>query len=522
MVGPLQKSHFSPIFFFVLLNIAVIQSLLQQHQTQIHYGLPANRYRSIVPSLQQQSNAQYDYVEYNYGLSNVVTVDNEKFISVKNRNGGQPLRLLIRNTFIPNGVVSTEYYNYTLWRLAQRFLSATTSVFGTQSLLLAIGYKKDSIGVAAATLWVLKDALGKISRIVWASKHGRKFDSDAKKWRFRSSVLFATGNAFEILTYLKPSLFLVVAAFANAMKQTAMLTSSATRNAIYKSFSRNSDNIGDITAKGEAQIAVIDLFGILMGIFISRKIDASRSKLAVIFIALSVIDLFCIFNEIKSVVFLSLNFETTGIVLKELFNKGIKGPFINAVKSGSNHDKKDGVVISPNYVAAKEQIFLPTVYGERLFKVWSSQTLSPASLQKFVAIFKPEDKILVTMEAELISSPLKILYRKSFLSGCSYFTTHTNAIICLKPCVLLHTSANHFDVFRALVILHKAVHDFGISQSSNRGGDAVITDDDLVELVSRAKDYEKENLKNIINALRSAGWDMSKFMYGSINSRVEW
>jgi hypothetical protein len=78
----------------------------------------------------------------------------------------------------------------------------------------------------------LKDALGKISRILWASENGRKFDVDAKQWRFRSSVLFAIGNGLEVLTYLTPSLFLLTAATANGLKQMAMLTSSATRNAM--------------------------------------------------------------------------------------------------------------------------------------------------------------------------------------------------------------------------------------------------------------------------------------------------
>jgi hypothetical protein len=45
----------------------------------------------------------------------------------------------------------------------------------------------------------------------------------------------------------------------------AMVTSSATRNTIYKSFARTSDNIGDITAKGESQIAVSDLLGLATG-----------------------------------------------------------------------------------------------------------------------------------------------------------------------------------------------------------------------------------------------------------------
>lgn len=86
--------------------------------------------------------------------------------------------------------------------------------------------------MAAATAWVLKDCLGKVSRIFWASVNGRKFDGDAKKWRFRASLLFVLGSALEIVTYVFPAFFLVTAALANAMKQMAMVTSSATRNAM--------------------------------------------------------------------------------------------------------------------------------------------------------------------------------------------------------------------------------------------------------------------------------------------------
>ncbi|CAN0427582.1 unnamed protein product, partial [Ectocarpus sp. 13 AM-2016] len=54
------------------------------------------------------------------------------------------------------------------------------------ALLLALGIKAKRLGAAAAMSWVLKDALGKFGRILWASKMGRRFDSDAKRWRFRS------------------------------------------------------------------------------------------------------------------------------------------------------------------------------------------------------------------------------------------------------------------------------------------------------------------------------------------------
>ena len=75
------------------------------------------------------------------------------------------------------------------------------------------------------------------------------------------------------MTYVYPQLFLVLATMANSLKQMSMLTSSATRNALYNSFRDGTkENIGDITAKGEAQIAIVDLFGIISGVALSSKL----------------------------------------------------------------------------------------------------------------------------------------------------------------------------------------------------------------------------------------------------------
>ena len=198
----------------------------------------------------------------------------------------QYIKQAIVNSFVPEGI-TPNYYTFIKWRTIQRFLSANVNVFGTQSLLMGLGIKSENsaLGISAALNWVLKDALGKIVRMVWASQMGRKFDPDAKRWRFRSSLLYAIGNGFEVLTYVFPSLFLVLATMANSLKQMSMLTSSSTRNAVYNSFA-SKENIGDITAKGEAQIAFIDLFGITSGVLLSSKssqrnqIQAFRDSLA--------------------------------------------------------------------------------------------------------------------------------------------------------------------------------------------------------------------------------------------------
>lgn len=226
----------------------------------------------------------------------------------------------LHRAFVPEGV-SPSYYRFMRWRILQRFANANVHVIGTQSLLMGLrgmqragggvgGGGTAALGAAAATNWVLKDTLGKLVRMAWASKMGRKFDPDAKRWRYRASFIYALGNGLEVATYLHPRYFLGLAMLANSCKQMSMLTSSATRNALYNSFkvldsdsaasgeeagggvargaspsspavagraggggrgSGGSENIGDITAKGEAQIAFVDLLGIASGIYLSSE-----------------------------------------------------------------------------------------------------------------------------------------------------------------------------------------------------------------------------------------------------------
>ena len=450
---------------------------------------------------------------------------------------------ILRNSFLPSGALNSDYYNYTLWRIAQRFLSATTSVFGTQALLLALGFKKNSIGIAAATTWVLKDILGKFSRIIWASKYGRRFDSDAKKWRFRSSLLFAAGSSFEVFTYLVPSLFLAIAAIANAMKQMAMLTSSATRNAIYKSFARNSDNIGDITAKGEAQIAVVDLLGMVMGIMVSRAIGTSRTNIASIFLILSTLDIFCIFNEIKSVVFYSFNYERVGIVIRHLlsnYEKLVSGndspsneESVGSVPSSSTgsvafatKQNPTSIALTPSQVSAIEKIFLPSKFGEEIFCLLSKHPLPPSVIFKYINQLthrEGDDKLIITLRASSDSSYIDRILANTGIDATSLVCYINGSPIIFKPSILLHKDASPFDVFRGLIIVHKILVDVEKLTASSDGSHSIKFDDDtLINIVNNGYKFEKENLRLIVNNLRASGWDMSKFMFGNIRRRVEW
>lgn len=308
----------------------------------------------------------------------------------------RPLRRLKRrakktltSAFLPEGV-TPSYYAFIRWRIFQRLINANVHVFGTQSLLLGLGIKnRNTLGLSAALNWVLKDALGKMVRMVWASKMGRKFDSDAKRWRFRSSLLFAAGNGLEVSTYVFPEFFLVFATLANCMKQMSMLTSSATRNALYNSFrDQRRQNIGDITAKGEAQIAVVDLLGIGSGVCLSRAVGVSVRSVLSVWILLQILEIFCMYHEIRSVEFRMLNFERMWSVTDN-FVSAVYENGINTKTGNVTADALMSGIPTPGDVARSEKIFLPPEHLARRAIAFGSlgrAKLSPEELGELTKI----------------------------------------------------------------------------------------------------------------------------------------
>ena len=100
--------------------------------------------------------------------------ETDRFIRASKRR-----RLYIRKTlksmFVPEGV-SSDYYGFMIWRVVQRYINAILQVFGTQSLLLSLG-KKRSLTQAAALNWILKDTLGKLTRMLYGSFASNKLDA---------------------------------------------------------------------------------------------------------------------------------------------------------------------------------------------------------------------------------------------------------------------------------------------------------------------------------------------------------
>ncbi|MGB1601666.1 MAG: RUS1 family protein, partial [Promethearchaeia archaeon] len=75
-----------------------------------------------------------------------------------------------KQALLPRGVTQ-DYYAFTLWRMAQRIVSSSVSVFGTQSLLLALGVKTNKVRGRLQRVQVFETNLSRHTR--WARRRRR-------------------------------------------------------------------------------------------------------------------------------------------------------------------------------------------------------------------------------------------------------------------------------------------------------------------------------------------------------------
>ena len=177
----------------------------------------------------------------------------------------------------PNSV-RKGYSTFITGQIVSNTLSTAAGVLSMQSLLYAMGLGMGfGLGTAplAATLnWVIKDGLGQLGGVIFASFVSNRFDADPKRWRLTATVAMDSASFIELLTPLAPSYFLLIASVANVAKNISFLAASASRAAIHKSFALQ-ENLADVTAKTGSQSIVSSLIGTSLGVSLSTLVAAN-------------------------------------------------------------------------------------------------------------------------------------------------------------------------------------------------------------------------------------------------------
>lgn len=76
---------------------------------------------------------------------------------------------------------------------------------------------------------MLKDGIGQLGGILYASRYGGYFDEDVKKYRFFAMSTLNLAIIIEIMTLKFPHMFLFLASTANMLKNICFLLAAASR-----------------------------------------------------------------------------------------------------------------------------------------------------------------------------------------------------------------------------------------------------------------------------------------------------
>eukprot|EP00249_Psilotum_nudum_P009162 c21745_g1_i1 orf=102-1685(-) len=293
---------------------------------------------------------------------------------------------MIKSVFVPDHV-RPNYMAYVRWKCLHRIFSSALQVQCTQAMLRAVGVGAErALPSAAALNWVLKDGLGRLGRLVFTAGLSCAFDSDLKKIRFSTSVLYSMSLGLELLTPRFPEKFLLLAAIANIAKSISLAAYLATSSAVHRSFAL-ADNLADISAKGQAQTVVLDNLGLGLAVCINHLCKHNRRLKEffplVTYPIFSAVDLFALYNGLNSIYFPTLNKTRLEIIVDKWLHYG-KVPSVEEV------NKAEGLQLLPCYGGRS----LPLRIG-----AFKSGNQKPNDLLRALNTQSEEQKYLLCLES---------------------------------------------------------------------------------------------------------------------------
>lgn len=383
----------------------------------------------------------------------------------------------VRNLFLPRDI-SGNYLEYVKWKFLHRVFSSALQVLATQAMFRAIGigYSR-SLPSAAAFNWVLKDGLGRLSRCIYTASLASAFDTNLKRVRFSTSVLFTLSIGVELLTPAFPHYFLLLATVANIAKQISLACYLATGTAVHRSFAV-ADNLGEVSAKGQIQTVCFDNLGLMLAAALNILLrNNARFQAALPFIVypiFSAMDLIGIYQGLKHVHLQTLTKDRLEIII----NWWIK---LGRVPSPSEVSKEEGIGLIPD----KERMVWPLRIG-----CLNPNSQIPKISMMIMRFLKDEDFYFISLEIT-----------------CSRLTRNRQQgiVLCMRE------SANTNDIIMGLLQACYIREAILSSRSKWKGmlepcGNADLITRDWFKLIEDSKQFVQEDIQVLNKQMVELGW----------------
>ena len=291
--------------------------------------------------------------------------------------------------------VDQSYATYAGYCFLGSVAGSSAMVLSTQALLVAVGVGTQSAAPMAAALnWVMKDGVGQLGGVLFASQLGKSgidinwknkvekwlgplgkkgtkkrgnfqrgtADTNPKRWRMVAALALDLSTLLEICTpFLGAEYFLPCASVANIGKNIGFLAASASRAAIHQSLTKTegkTSNLGDVTAKAGSQAILASLLGTGFGILFSQTFCSDYGTAGILagFVVLSAVHQVCTYKAIQAVPLKTLDRHRLHIVLDSYMKANLDRIIIG--QSGIHKHDRWKLPLSPTEVAERES-FLP-------------------------------------------------------------------------------------------------------------------------------------------------------------------
>ncbi|OVA10856.1 Vitamin B6 photo-protection and homoeostasis [Macleaya cordata] len=291
----------------------------------------------------------------------------------------------VRDFFVPQQVQG-NYMEYVKWKFLHRVFSSALQVLATQAMFRAMGVGfSRSLPSAAALNWVLKDGLGRLSRCIYTASLASAFDTNLKRVRFSTSIMFSLSIGVELLTPAFPHYFLLLATVANIAKQISLACYLATGSAVHRSFAI-ADNLGEVSAKAQIQTVCFDNLGLMLAALLNLLCKNNQRLQAglpfVVYPIFSAIDLLGIYQGLKHVHLQTLTKDRLEIILDTWIRLGF--------------------IPSPAEVSKEEGIEFPWKKGRKLWPIRIGFVDPKDTIPKFSMLtmqsLREEDFYFICME----------------------------------------------------------------------------------------------------------------------------
>lgn len=236
----------------------------------------------------------------------------------------------------------------------QAFASSITNALAFSAILEGMGVGDEKASVLSATfVWLIKDGVGMLGRILFAWFHGtgnyyfmskltmnfvllflfffsKGLDSNLKMWRFYADILNDLAISLDLIAPFFKHLLLPITCLSNLSRSIVGVAGGSTRAALTQ-HQAIAHNMGDVSAKDGSQETLVNLLALIVNIFLLHTIKRDRIIVWLLYFILTTLHLYANYRAIRTLQLRTFNWNRFALLCENYFHNGTLQtiPYIN-------------------------------------------------------------------------------------------------------------------------------------------------------------------------------------------------